>query len=119
MPKASRWIAALTLVGASGAASGQTVYTVNFMADAEKITGYIDLSAHSLGPITPSEITGWALSSVAGDPVAFSFNSNDAGSVVICSGAPGCGLTASASSLKFTSEVIADIFFGDPAGTIA
>jgi hypothetical protein len=119
MQIASRWIAALTLVGASGAALGQTVYTVNFMADAEKITGYIDLAAHSLGPITPSEITGWALSSVKGDPVAFSFNSSDADSVVICSGAPGCGLTASASSLKFISGVSADIVFGDLAGTIA
>jgi hypothetical protein len=119
MHHASKWIAALTLVGASGAALGQTVYTVNFMADSEKITGYIDLAAKSLGPITPSEITGWALSSVAGDPVAFSFKSSDADSVVSCSGAPGCGLTASASSLSFISGVSADIFFGDPAGTIA
>ncbi len=81
----SKWMVALVLVGVNGAAMAQTVYRVDFKAESERITGFIDLAANSLGPLTPSEITGWSFSSVAGDPVAFSFSSSDAGAAVFCS----------------------------------
>jgi len=115
----SKWMVALVLVGVNGAAMAQTVYRVDFKAESERITGFIDLAANSLGPLTPSEITGWSFSSVAGDPVAFSFSSSDAGAAVFCSGAPGCGLTASATSLTFISGVQADIFFRDSQDSLA
>jgi hypothetical protein len=115
----SKWMVALVLVGVNGAAMAQTVYRVDFKAESERITGFIDLAAHSLGPLTPSEITGWSFSSVAGDPVAFSFSSSDAGAAVFCSGAPGCGLTASATSLTFIPGVQADIFFRDSQDSLA
>jgi len=121
MHTSPKWMMALALIGVNSAAMAQVVYSVNFMADSERIVGTIDLAANSLGPLTPSEITGWSLSSVAGDPVSFAFASSDAGAFVACSGAPGCGLTASKSALTFISGVQADIFFSDPAagGSIA
>jgi hypothetical protein len=109
----------LALAGVDGAATAQTVYKVDFKAESERITGSIVLAAHSLGPLTPSEITGWTLSSVAGDPVTFLFSSNDAGASVFCSGAPGCGLAASATSLTFLPGVQADIFFHDSTDSLA
>jgi len=119
MQRGSNWTIALALMSVSGAAIAQIDYTVNFMAESEKITGSIHLGANSLGPLTPAQITGWTLSSVVGDPVTFSFSSKDAGAFVICSGAPGCGLTASKSALTLIPGVKADIFFDDPSGTIA
>jgi hypothetical protein len=119
MQTGSKWMAALTMIGVSSAAMAQTVYQVDFKAQSERITGFIDLAAHSLGPLTPSEITGWTLSSVAGDPVTFSFSSHDAGASVFCSGAPGCRLTASATSLTFIPGVQADIFFHDSTDSLA
>jgi hypothetical protein len=115
----SKWMVALVLVGVTGAAMAQTVYKVDFKAESERITGFIDLAAHSPGPLTPSEITGWTLLSVAGDPVTFSLSSSDAGASVFCSGAPGCGLAASASSLTFIRGVRADIFFRDSTHSLA
>jgi hypothetical protein len=98
-----KWMMALALIGANGAAMAQVTYTVNFMAESEKITGSITLAANSLGAITSGEIAGWSFSSVAGDPTQFSFNSGDAGADVICAaGTTQCGLTASASQITFT-----------------
>jgi len=93
----------MALIGSNCVATAQTTYTVNFMAESEKITGTITLAANSVGPVTSSEITGWAFSSVAGDPTQFSFASSDAGAAVLCAaGTTQCGLTASASKITFT-----------------
>jgi hypothetical protein len=62
-----KWMMGLALSAAGGIATAQTVYTVDFIADSERIVGTIYLAANSLGPLTPSEITGWSLSSGAGD----------------------------------------------------
>ena len=113
----SKWMMALALSAGCGAATAQTTYSVNFMAESESITGSITLAANALGLITSSEITGWLLSSTPGDPTAFSVNSKDSGSMAICVSQKNCGIDATAESLIFTSlpQTITEIVFNDVA----
>jgi hypothetical protein len=66
------------------AASGQD-YSVDFTAGSagnlETVVGNIELVSGTSGTITPSEILSWSLSSIAGDPVAFSVSSASGGTV--------------------------------------
>jgi len=116
-----KWMMCLALIGASGAAMAQATYTVDFMADSERITGSITLAANSLGLVTPSEIMDWSFGSAAGDPTVFSLSSKDAGAQTICVSGHNCGLTATAAALTFTSisQTITEIVFDDiNAGTV-
>jgi hypothetical protein len=121
MHTVSKWMTALALFGINGAAMAVT-YNVDFKAASEEITGAISLAANSLGSLSSSEITGWSLSSVAGDPQAFSISSSDAGSFLSCVALTQCGLTASASKVTFSSlpgGAVTGIVFAAPGAIVA